>query len=323
MIPQIGAIVVALIVDENDTCIYVTLPEYNNVKGVIYTRELKKEKTKKKAARSETNQHKKALSDMKHADYVVCAVANSTTKELAEVESDEVKSDDSGLIELTLAIKGFEKSSYPLIINRHRNIERILKIVKYISDEFKDKINLNFEDLIKPLQETIIEPIIDTDIDETINIDSITGNLSKCYENYLRDIGSFLKLLKIDDENIINIIPKLKNMIKETDASVIQDFDIFIWKSSPDAVFIMRELFSHIKKLYPMVDLKYIGAPSYQLIIQKIDNQIIDTTLQNIKDSIKVFLETKSIGYDIKFDLDKKQVKNGDISIGFPYKIEL
>jgi translation initiation factor 2 alpha subunit (eIF-2alpha) len=116
-------------------------------------------------------------------------------------------------------------------------------------------------------------------------------------------------------------------MIKEGDGSVTLDFDLFVWKAiNRDAVFVLRDIFNHISELYieKGIDLRYLGAPSYQLSFTQIEIKSIDNHLENIRQIILNFMKDNNvIGYDIKFDTTKKKVKRGDITISFPYKIDM
>src|SRR6185503_11964292 len=83
LVPTIGTIVVASVsLDvENENCIYVTLPEYNNSRGIIYKRELPKR----------VKLQKKLIAEMKQAGHVVCTIlstpklTNNSTLELVEL----------------------------------------------------------------------------------------------------------------------------------------------------------------------------------------------------------------------------------------------
>lgn len=296
-LPEAGTIVVACLIDEedNENCIYVTLPEYNNFRGILYKRELPKR----------VKHQKKMLTEMKQAGQIVCVVSTTPT----------FKADGHPeLIELSM--KGADTKYHPAIITRQKNIEKLLKIVKFVSLQF----GYDFVELVKTLQETEIVPL--TEIDDTDGVNTY----SDLYLNYLRNYNDLLKKMNIEEKGFNDVSELIAGMIKETDASVTLDFDLFVWKADRDAVFVLRDAFDHVTKAYAdqSIDLRYLGAPSYQVTFPQIDTKQIDIVLQSVKDSIIEFMTKHKVnGFDLKFELDKKSVKPGDISIAFPYKIEM
>lgn len=296
-LPLAGTIVVACMIDEedNENCIYVTLPEYNNFKGIMYKRELPKR----------VKHQKKMLTDMKQAGQIICVV--STTPQFGSDGHPE-------LIELSM--KGVDAKHHPNIITRQKNIEKLLKIIKFVSLQF----GYDFEGLVKTLQAQELSPLME--VDDTVGVD----NYTELYQNYLRNYDTLLKLMNIDEKGFDTVSEHMGTMIKETDASVTLNFNLFVWKAQRDAMFVMRDMFDHVQKTYTDqdIDLRYLGAPSYQLNFQQIDIKIIDTVLQSVKDTMSDFMKQQGVtGFDLKFDLDKKHVKRGEISISFPYKIDM
>lgn len=295
-LPVEGTIVVACLTnnEDNENCIYVTLPEYNNFRGILYKRELPKR----------VKHQKKVISEMKQAGQIVCVV--STTPKYGTHGHPE-------LIELSM--KGVDQKHHPALIVRQKNIEKILKIVKFIHLHFGHP----FEDLVKGLHENKIEPLIE--MNDSENVDTYT----ELYLHYLRNYEEFLKLLMVPAERLDEISKQISEMIKETDGSVTLDFDLFVWKAEKDVVFVQRALFAHLLETYTdqRLELRYVGAPSYQLSIPQIDSKSVDNLLSRIKETIQSYLmEQKVTGFDLKFDIGKKHYKPGDISIAFPYKVE-
>jgi translation initiation factor 2 alpha subunit (eIF-2alpha) len=305
-IPTIGTIVVANLVvgEDSDSCIYVTLPEYNDIRGIMYTRDLPKR----------LKQYKKTLQDMKQAGQFVCSVALTPSLNL---------DDTLDLVELSM--KGVDPKYHPSIITRQLNIEKILKLVKFLSNELK----LDFNDLIQPLQKEEIVPLMEiTDISEE-HIDNFIDK----YLNYLRSYDLLLNHILVESSDKLKASEILKSIIKETDASLTLDFDLFVWKGSVnddmtynDPMFIMRNTFNHISSTFSEnnIQLRYIGAPSYQINFSRININNIDNILESIKKTIIEYMKSnKVIGYDLKFDISKANIKRGEISIMYPYKIEL
>lgn len=297
--PMKGTIVVAnmKIGDKSDNCMYVTLPEYNNIDGILYRNELPKR----------LKLQKKAISDMKQAGQIVCVVTNQL------VDS------NSNLVELS--IKGVDTKYHDLILTRYRNIEKFIKLMKFISFT----VNIPYYDLVQTLQNTIIIPL--DEIDENASVDNYDALYSSC----LRDISSFLKFVPlINDNNELKtqVLDSLKDLIKETNASSSLMFDLFVWKgiNGMNSVTILQSLLGYIKTKYmdKTVDIRYIGAPRYQLTVRSIELDQIDITYTDIMSSIADWMTNNNIVcYDLQYDILQKEIVHGDISITFPYHIDI
>lgn len=297
-VPTPGIIVIATMnTDIKDTnCIYVTLPEYNNITGIIYYNELPKR----------LKQQKKAISDMEKAGQIVCSVINEP-----------IMTTNGNVETVELSIKNIDTRYHAPICVRYRNIEKILKIIKFISMKFE----LNYYDLVLNLQKTFIKPL--SEIDENDGIDTFDALYTSC----LRDINSLVKIISLNKDLHDQVTTVLRTMIKETDAATSLMFDIFVWKGDSndrDAVNILQSLFGHIKNNFidKSVDIRYIGAPKYQLCVNSVAINDIDDLYMNIKESIVDWMTDNNITcYDLQFDESQKEVIPGDVSITFPFQI--
>lgn len=306
-IPTKGTLVIAnmKVDDKNDNCMYVTLPEYGNSEGILYRNELPKR----------LKLQKKAIADMKQAGQIVCVVTNSITDNTHDNTHDNTP--DSKLIELS--IKGVDAKYHELIIARYRNIEKILKIMKFISIKFE----IPFYELVKELQQFVIVPL--HDIDEDNGID----NFEILYESCLRDINSFLKFVPLVNDIKEQVVETLHPLIRETNASSSIMFDIFVWKGDStgrNAVTILQSLFSDIKTKFTdkTVDIRYIGAPRYQICICSVALNDIDDIYTDIKTSMIDWMTDNNITcYDLQFDMSLKEVIHGDVTITFPFHIDM
>jgi translation initiation factor 2 alpha subunit (eIF-2alpha) len=304
--PIKGTVVIAHLInsDENEHCLYVTLPEYNNSRGIVQKAELPK-KVKKQ---------RETLNNMKHQNKgaIVCVVS----------EKPKFDKTNNSLELIELSVKGIDKIFEPKILARQKNMERIIKLIKFISIEF----NLPFDQLIDELRSNIVTPLL---INEIPTIDDI-DDYDNMYNNFLRQPQDLLTNLKIDTDVHTdihkNVMIVLKTMIKEVNASSSLDFQIKIWKCSDDMniICVMRKLFEFIKSKYDKIDLRYIGSPKYQIHLHAIDPNVINDVYQSINESIIEWLRSNNVtGYDLQFDIQSKEVKNGDITINYPFKIEL
>lgn len=305
-LPVKGTIVVANIdVDEEtETCIYVSLIEYNNFRGIIYKSELPKR----------AKIHKKTITDLKHQSMIVCTVSNNP------------KFDKEGIPELIeLTTKGVATEHHANVITRFKNLEKIIKIVKFISMEF----NIDYKELVSKLHETIITPVLsnvlDIGFDDDENNNKIRfDNYAVFYDECLRNPEKLLELIDVSADMKDQILIRLKKMIKETDATSTLEFDMAVWKTSDgcDPIYKMRSLFDHIKKSFDKIDLGYMGAPRYVVTLLAIDFEKIDDLYQKINDCMMNWMISNNVtGFDIKFDITNKKDKRGEVSIAYPYQI--
>jgi translation initiation factor 2 alpha subunit (eIF-2alpha) len=313
--PSKGVVVICNIIpdEENETCIYVSLPEYNNWKGLILKSELpKKERTQRKV-----------LSEMKQSNAIICTVLNNPQSEDALVE---------------LTVKGIPAKHNKNIISRFKIIEKFMKIVKFVSIKFEidyDHLIENFYDhLIVPLEETDIP--IDEDKSSADQLSTI-DDLSTAYQDYLRDTDKLIRLMNVRLEMSRDIKLTLKEMIREEHASSFLNFDLMIWKIKPKqnagsvseaqhdvlgAVYVLRELFTMLKKKYTNMEIRYIGAPKYRIEFPSIDSEEIDKMYDNIEQDIRGWLDRNIDGYEFNINISDKVVVAGNVSIAFPFKIE-
>lgn len=288
-IPNKETIVIAKLnnEDESEFCFYVELPEYDNIQGVIQKSELpKKIKTRNKM-----------MALMRRCGTIPCTVS--------------AQHDEGEIIELS--VRDIESQTKELIMDRYFNIQKILKMTKYICEEF----DLKFDEQLEKLHEQYIYPINITDSNSF-------DDYSKLYQNFLTNHKMFTSLFDLDSDMEINIDNKLTELIKEIETSSTLKFDLAVWKSEKDAIYIIRELFIELNKQFPQIELRYVGAPTYQLILPKIKTGMIDNQINDIKNFVQDWMKKSNVtGYGLNFDLSKKEIKNGDISISYPYKIEL
>lgn len=301
--PKKGTIVIAQIDKEKEIkhCVYVVLPEYNNITGIIYQNELPKR----------YKQQKKAISDMRQSGHIVCVVTSDPN----------LNADNNAEI-VELSIKGVDAKYHSNILARNKNIERLLKILTFVSIKF----NLQLEAIARNFRKKIIRPLFtDTiDIDENDGVD----NYDELYKKLLCEINTLVNFMAIEDQAVQeDVLNTLKGLIKKTNASTSLPFDLFIWKgNSNDAVYILRNLFSHLVTEFKdrTVEIRYIGAPRYQIYIKNIALEEIDKAYSDIENiTIKWINENGVDGYDLRFDKLQKEIVYGDVSITFPFQINL
>ncbi len=297
-LPLKDTVVLARIIieEENDTCVYVKLPEYNNFRGLICKSELPKK------ARTQ----KKILDTMRKNGLIVCTVSKTSHFD-----------SNNNPILIELSVKGVDEKHHPNVISRHKNIEKILRVIKFVSKEF-DK---DYEKLIHNFHQSDIRALTIKDFDDIEEIDNYTTT----YFNYLKNYDIFLKKMQLD-ENLPIVSSTIKNIINETNASSGLEFELTIWKSNSniDVIYLLQNVFDHIKKIFPNIELRYVGAPKYQVYIISIEFEKINELYENIKEEIVHWMEINNVTrYDLKFDCSNKDVKRGEITIAFPYKVKM
>lgn len=308
-IPVKNAIVVARMDygEKTNNCIYVELLEYGCCKGILNHNELPKR----------LKLQKKAISDMKQAGQLICVVTKTPNID---------KNGNSEIVELTL--KGVDVKYHPNLFERFKNTEKILRLVKFISI----KSSIEYDILIKKLHKKIIRPL--TELDDYDGVDTL---LTK-YNYYLRNLEAFLDVLGIskNSPDYDNALSFLKPLIKETNASSTMLFDLFIWKgvlidinSAESGMYIyptniLQSLFRHIKKVFlnKTVDIRYIGAPSYKLIIKSISLDVVDELYNEIKNEIFEWFKQNNVKH-FEISFQNKELTYGDVSITYPSRIEI
>jgi translation initiation factor 2 alpha subunit (eIF-2alpha) len=285
-IPDINSIVIAVLQPEkeNENCFYVKLPEFNNIEGIIN----KKEFSRKIKRRN------KSFSLLRKEKMFPCIISSN---------NDEF---------IELSIRDVDEKHKKTIVTRFLNVNKILKLFKFISVEYK----LDYYDTVDELYSNIITQLYDEDLREE-KID----DYSNTYTDFLLNKHKITELINVDEKLQDNISNKLNTLIKEGISSSTLNFDISVWKAEKDAIFVMRDLFTEIKRRQSNIDIRYIGAPTYQITLKsKISD--MDATYTGTYNMIQEWMEYNNVsGYGIKFDVTNKEIKMGEVSISYPYKV--
>lgn len=289
MIPAKATVVIAVLKSiSGNTCIYVTLPEYDNCEGVIYGTELAKR----------LKQNKKQIKELERSNFIVCIVT-SVAKFKPESKS------EPELIELSL--KGVDEKHHPSIVTRFTHLEKILKVYKYINEEY----NI-------PISNESINSLTMFDLDE---IDT----LEKVYQDMLKNVDKLVDSVDLTNDELKTTIKNdLKNMIKQTNPSIIVPLTLIVWsrdKNNRDPVYILRDVFTDIKQKFKF-DIRYVGAPHYQLFVKSIAEEDIENLYTDINKSITEILESLEVT-GFKMELEKPLIQPGEVSIVYPRHILL
>jgi translation initiation factor 2 alpha subunit (eIF-2alpha) len=286
--PSINSIVTVEIdlANESEHCIYVKLLEYSNMNGIIPKSSLP---AKKKF-------HDKMLKSMKQKLIIPCIVVSNT---------------DSSMIDLT--IKNIEPATHDIIMNRFKNVEKLCKIIKYLELELNQLSELKldktkFYQAIQPLK------IEDSDINDYNDL----------VNTYLSNHTQFVDIFLNDDfptEIKTKLYDVLKSSIRETKSTSSLKFDLYISKYR--AIYLIRELFLELMKSND-VNIEYIGSPTYMINCTAVGENQINMKYESIYQQIKQWLVDKNLNesdYELIYDVSKKEIKKGDISVHFSYNL--
>lgn len=285
-LPDINTIVIVKLIKEkeNENCFYVNLPEFNNIEGVINKAEFSK-KVKKR---------NKTFTLLRKEKTFPCVVYGHI----------------DNLVELS--IHDIDDTEKEMILNRHFNINRILKIYKFISTEYK----LDYYDTVKDLYNNKIKQLYKSDMKE-----GKINDYKDTYYDMLVNTHKIVNTLNVTNKLKQEINSRLMSMIKEGTSTSYLNFDLCVWKADKDAIYVIRDLFTEIKNSYNNVDICYIGAPTYQMIV-KSQIKDMDNIYLSIGTMIKTWMGTKNVtGYGLKLDHNNKEVKSGDIVITYPFRL--
>lgn len=288
-IPEKGTIVVVNFDRHNELCVYVKLPEFNDIEGVIYNSELPKR----------AKLQKKTIENMIFVKQIVCMVTKSPNIQ-----------NDGNISMVELSIRGVDEKYHSAIIARQRNIYRIHKLLDFITCKYNnskhDMIHGLFEDsIISPLSE-----IIDNSVDNYVNV----------YQKFLRDIQPYISKSIIDSKD--DIVNDLNIMLKEKNPTVLSPFELCVWRGDKygnDVIHVITSLFKYVKDLYPGIILRYDSPPRYhiEMIGVPINNNTNDC-IHNIIEQMREWLNNNGVeGFDISFDKSRQTVIPGKISVKY------
>lgn len=282
--PPVNSVAIAELIleEENDLCLYVTLPEYNNLRGIIPKSEL---------ARKKRYLHKN-IKELKKKKIFPCLVS-SISGDMAD-----------------LTVKHLTKDITQGVMARHANLIRILKIICFISKEFKIDLSELMENYVYDHIEPISENISDVD------------DLSKMYGEILTDPKNLVDRLGLDNpEQNKTITDKLVSMVKYGDSDSSLDFQINVWQGE-NSVQILRDVFTLLKEQNYIEKIDYMGSPNYTMHIKGQDNDDCELKYTEIKNLIKSYLKENEIKrYNLVLDIKSFNIKRGDITISFPYEV--
>lgn len=292
-----------LLEKEEETCIYVKIPEYNNIEGLISKSYLPKKK----------RVYNKVLAQMRRDKKILCVV-----KSKPEVDT------DGKLWPLDLMLVTLDDKVKENIINRYENIIRILKLVKFLSEEAETDISHMLRGLHNDITEIFVTDF--SDEDKIIAITDLSDFYNKLISDttYLINIVDGDKDLTEDSKNKISSVMQNSVVVKKEDCILSFVFRINNAKDA-NSIDILNNSFAHFMSEFPMISVHYKGAPLYSMSIPDTDEVDILGKVENIKKCFTNHIRDNydTCSYDLSFDLDKSEIKKPIYTMTFSRLVNL
>jgi translation initiation factor 2 alpha subunit (eIF-2alpha) len=278
-----------LLEKEEETCIYVKIPEYDNIEGLISKSYLPKKK----------RVYNKVLAQMRRDKKILCVV-----KSKPEVDT------DGKLWPLDLMLVTIDDTLKEKLTDRYENIIRILKLVKFLSEDT----DTNISHMMRGLYDEVKEIFI-TDFSDEDKIGSIS-DLSNFYNKLISDNKYLINILDGDKDLTEDSKNKISSVMR--DSVVVKKEDcvlpfVFRINNARDAnsIDILNKSFDHFMSEFPTISVYYKGAPLYSMSIPDTDEVDIVEKVENIKKCFSDHIRDnyQSCSYDLSFDLDKAEIK--------------
>lgn len=262
--PNVGQIVIGILMPERETtnCLYVRVPEYDNVEGLIPKSNLPKKK----------RVHRKILDQMKKDKLIICVINSEPTLDSGELNT----------LDLTLknSIDDFKQA----LIERFYNIGRIHKLLTFLSEE----IDIEFDVIAKGFRPYVVELDseglgVHDEYDEYDEYDDIEHNdiehkkkehtvrdieLSNLYQKILSNKKFLLDTLDLPDQQTqeIDAIMEHRTTITHPNYCIEFEFKIFNTDNTDiEPIDALQKTFEKILIDNPNITIKYNGAPLYTI----------------------------------------------------------
>lgn len=303
-LPSVGQIVLAHIVTQKETehCLYVRIPEYNDIEGIIPKADLPK---KRRA-------YNRVLAQMRRDKIIPCVVTKKPVLDR--------KDDHTSVWAIDLSIKNIELDKREIIISRFNTITRILKALKFLSEELDttiDRIAYGFWDRhIVELDSTKITDHDDTedsedsedssDSTDSKSTDSkfVLTDLSELYQQIIGDIEFTISTVcsgiarreieELTEDQIQALRSTLKERVtmKTSDCTIgfnlrVDDAD----KSDP--VTVLRETFTEVLERDDL-SIQYNGAPNYTAYVKNVHPDDLDDVKTELQTTFTDTLRSKN-----------------------------
>lgn len=306
-IPLVGQVLVGqiLLEKEEETCIYVRIPEYNNIEGIIPKSNLPKKR----------RIYAKVLAQMKKDKQIPCVV-----KFEPRVDA------DGRLWPLDLSILTVDDLTKHTIVGRFENMSRILKLFKFLAEETNTPFSCAVQGLADLMPELSSDDLMDKD-------QTALSDLSDLYIKLISDVTYLLSVMRVDDQasddvpSIVRSVMASCVAVKKSDCTICFDFRINYGgqSNSADPVEILRKTFTHVMYQHPTMSIQYKGAPSYAAIIPDVSIDDLPSKINSIQKCFTDYLEAEyhDCKFDLLFDITKAEAKKPQYFMTYPREITI
>lgn len=337
-LPSVGQIVLAHIVTQKETeqCLYVRIPEYNDIEGIIPKADLPKKR----------RTYNRVLAQMRRDKIIPCVVTKKPVLDR--------KDDHTSAWAIDLSIKNIELDKREIIISRFNTITRILKALKFLSEELGttiDRIAYGFWDRhIVELDSAKITDHDDTDdssdtedstdsedsenstdSSDSKNTDSkfVLTDLSELYQQIIGDIEFTVSTIcsgiarreieELTEDQIQALRSTLKERVtmKTSDCTIgfnlrVDDAD----KSDP--VTVLRETFTEVLERDDL-SIQYNGAPNYTACVKNVHPDDLDDVKTELQTTFTDTLRSKNAVF--LFKITDAAAKVPTYTLSYPREI--
>jgi len=339
-VPKVGQVVLGNLLNDKETedCLYVRLPEYQNIEGMIPKSNLPKKR----------RMYNRVLAQMRKDVIIPCVL-----------KSKPQINDDGTTWPLDLTLKRIDMESNRIFIGRFDNITRILKVMKFLAEEtgvdvcklcagiwsseivelFAERIVYeNQQDTINSKDKQNVDSA-DSDVDSDNSIDSdgsnselssspqILTNLTDLYQRVIGNNNYLIEVIRRGMEIDSDLESKLRNVLttysisKKSDCSIQFKFRV---DTADDPVQVLQNTFTRVMEIYPDIMIHYKGAPTYIIIKPNVGPADLQNVIDNLQETFETYLkEHEKCVYHLKFSLQNAEAKEPIYSFAFPRLVEI
>lgn len=318
--PIVGQIVIGHLIPgkEEANCLYVRVPEYNNIEGIIPKSDLPKKR----------RTFNRVLALMKKEKIIPCVIKTAP------------KRDSEGkLWSLDLTLRNIDRDQKQIIIDRYENIARIMKLIKFLSEETQIEcsnltqgfwkkyiVELEADKIADAGNDSDAEP--DSDSDDGSDSMQILTDLTDLYQkilgnhNFMIDTISSGYELTHEGEESIREVMRVYTNTKKSDCNIYFEFRV---DDAEDPVEVLQNTFTNVMDKIPDIVIQYRGAPSYVAIVQDVGPEDVTDQITELSELFESFLSSMDPkpSYYLKFSHEKSIAKEPIYSFSYPREVKI
>jgi translation initiation factor 2 alpha subunit (eIF-2alpha) len=323
-----GQVVLGYLINEKEeeNCLYVRIPEYDNIEGMIPKSNLPKKR----------RTFKRVLAKMRKDIIVPCVLKTKPRF-----------NDDGTPWPLDLTLRRIDRDSKQVFIDRFENIGRILKVHKFVSEEVgTDFRNLSAglwsEEIIELFADRIIDDKKDSDSDSDSNdsddADSDSDSEQSDSPQVLSDLANLYQMIVGDHDYMIQMIRRSMDLdadletqirrvmteythAKKSDCSIQFEFRV---DDAEDPVDVLQQVFTKVLDQNPDIVIHYKGAPNYVTVKPNVSPDELEGEIESLRETFEsIIQECANCSYHLKFSLQNSEAKTPTYSFSFPRLIDI